>query len=120
MLERHGHAALTDGRGVEHEGWLPQYSFTLAPVHEPDLLLGNHWTSTAPGTRFTTVRCASIVLPTGFASFTDRHYSRRSADQATEGVIESAKVYRMRLSLMFGIHFSKEEVDALGLFPPAP
>ena len=118
MLERHGHAALTDGRGHEHEGWLPQYSFTLAPVYETDLLLGNHWTSTAPGTRFTTLRCASITLPNGFASLTDRQYNRRSTDQANEGEIDSAKVYRMRLSLMFGIHISADEVDALGLFPP--
>jgi N-hydroxyarylamine O-acetyltransferase len=119
MLERHGDATLTDGRGADHEGWLPQYSFTLAPVAPADLILANHWTSTAPGTRFTTLRVASIALPNGFASLTDRHYSRRNIDQATSGEIESAKVYRMRLSLMFGIDLTVEEVSALGLFGQA-
>lgn len=116
MLERHGDAALTDGRGSSHEGWLPQYSFTLDPVFAADLMLANHWTSTAPGTRFTTLRIASIVLPNGFASLTDRQYNRRNADQANSGEIDSAKVYRIRLSLMFGIDLTVEEVAALGLF----
>jgi N-hydroxyarylamine O-acetyltransferase len=119
MLERHGDATLTDGRGAQHEGWLPQYSFTLEPVAPADLALANHWTSTAPDTRFTTLRVASIALPNGFASLTDRQYSRRNLDQASSGEIESAKVYRMRLSLMFGIDLSPEEVDGLGLFPAA-
>jgi N-hydroxyarylamine O-acetyltransferase len=116
MLERHGDAKLTDGRGAGHEGWLPQCSFTLAPVFPADLALANHWTSTAPETRFTTLRVVSIALPNGFASLTDRRYSRRNVDQANEGEIESAKVYRMRLSLMFGIDLTAGEVDALGLF----
>jgi N-hydroxyarylamine O-acetyltransferase len=120
MLERHGDARLTDGRGAGHGGWLPQYSFTLASVAAADLALANHWTSTAPGTRFTTLRLASIALPNGFASLTDRHYSRRNIDQANSGEIESAKVYRMRLSLMFGIDLTAEEVDGLGLFDSTP
>jgi N-hydroxyarylamine O-acetyltransferase len=119
MLERHGHAQLTDGRGADHGGWLPQYSFTLAPVAPADLVLGNHWTSTAPGTRFTTLRIACIALPNGFASLTDRSYSRRNGEQAAGGEIESAKVYRMRLSLMFGIDLTAEEVAGLGLFDQA-
>jgi len=116
MLDRHGDATLTDGRGAGHEGWLPQYSFTLDPVAPADLALSNHWTSTAPGARFTTLCVASIVLPNGFASLTDRRYSRRNADRANSGEIDSARVYRMRLSLMFGIDLTSEEVDALGLF----
>jgi N-hydroxyarylamine O-acetyltransferase len=116
MLERHGDAQLTDGRGAGHDGWLPQYSFTLAPVAPADLILANHWTSTAPGTRFTTLRIASIVLPNGFASLTDRHYSRHNSGQSNSSEIESAKVYRMRLSLMFGIDLTVEEMSGLGLF----
>lgn len=116
MLERHGDAQLTDGRGARHEGWLPQYSFTLAPVAPADLMLGNHWTSTAPGTRFTTLRIASITLPNGFASLTDRQYSRHNSGRSNSGEIESARVYRMRLSLMFGIDLSEDEVAGLGLF----
>lgn len=116
MLERSGDPSHTDGRGKAHEGWLPQYSFTLDSVFPADLLLSNHWTSTAPGTRFTSFRIVSICLPNGFASLMDRHYTRANSGQSNSGEIESAKVYRMRLSLMFGIDLTVEDVAALGLF----
>ncbi len=102
-----------DGGG----GFEPQYSFTLAPVFPADLALANHWTATAPGTRLTTLRIASIVLPNGFASLVDRRYTRANASDRTESDIASARAYRLRLSLLFGIDLSAEEVERLGLFP---
>ena len=118
MLERDGHAATTDGRATG-TGWQPQYSFSLDPVFAADLAMSNHWTSTAPGTRFTTLRIVSIVLPHGFASLTDRSYRRRNGDQEAAGEIEDPRVYRMRLSLLFGIDLTTEDVAALGLFQTA-
>jgi len=115
MLERNGHPATTDGRGAG-EGWLPQYSFTLEPVFAADLVLSNHWTSTAPESRFRQLRIASVVLPNGFASLTDRAYRRRNGDQEAAGEIEDPRVYRMRLSLLFGIDLTAEEIALLGLF----
>jgi N-hydroxyarylamine O-acetyltransferase len=117
LVERQGSPLGTDGR-AQGSGWEPQYSFTLAPVAPADLALGNWWTSTAPGTRFTTFRLASIVLPHGFATLTDTRYRRVAAGEATEGEITDPRVYRMRLGLMFGIQLSAAEVEALGLFPP--
>ncbi len=114
LLERRGPAASTDGRGAG-EGWQPQYSFTLDEVFDADLALGNLWSSTAPGTRFTTLRIVSIVLPHGFATLTDAHYRRVAADAETAGTITDPRVYRMRLSLMFGIDLSAEDVAALGV-----
>ena len=116
MLERHGRPEHTDGRGAGHEGWLPQYSFTLAPVWPADLALSNHWTSTAPGSRFVAAPIVSIVLPRGFASLTGRHYRRATVAEATSGEIASAKAYRVRLGMLFGIDLSAAEVEALGLF----
>src|SRR3546814_8601686 len=49
VLQRNGGAT---GGSV---GWQDQYSFTLARVEPSDLEMGNHWTSTRPGTRFTTL-----------------------------------------------------------------
>ena len=115
LLMRDGPAATTDGRGGG-AGWQRQYSFTLATVEQADLALSNHWTSTAPGTRFTTHAIAGIVLPHGFAGLTDRAYRRRAGDNETAGIIDDPRVYRMRLGLMFGIALTKEEVAALGLF----
>lgn len=115
MLLRDGPADGTDGRNIT-PGWQPQFSFDLRTVEEADLLLSNYWTSTAPGTRFTTLTIASIVLPHGFARLTDRYYSRSAGDNDTSGEITDPRVYRMRMSLMFGIDLSADDVAQLGLF----
>jgi N-hydroxyarylamine O-acetyltransferase len=112
MLWREGPSATTDGRGAG-PGWQRQYSFTLAEVFPADLAMGSHWAATAPGTRFTAHRIVSIVLPHGFASLTDRFYRRRAGETATEGAITDPRVYRMRLSMMFGIDLAAEDTDRL-------
>lgn len=115
MLLREGDPATTDGRG-RGSGFVRQYSFTTARVWDADMAMGNHWTSTWPGSRFLERRIASIVLPTGFASLMDRAYRRKAGDTESAGEIVDPRVYRMRLSLMFGIDLSVEEVAGLGLF----
>jgi N-hydroxyarylamine O-acetyltransferase len=115
MLLRYGHGGTTDGRGGG-EGFQPQYSFTTDTVWPADLEMANRWTSTAPDTRFTTLKVVSIVLPHGLATLTDRQYRRRAGEEETSATIEDPRVYRMRLSMMFGIDLSKEDVAALGLF----
>lgn len=115
LLLRDGDPATTDGRGTG-EGWQPQYSFTTAIVHDSDLAMGNHWSMSAPASRFTNTTVTSIILPRGFASLTDRQYRRRASETATEAEITDPRVYRMRLSMMFGIALSAAEVEALGLF----
>lgn len=115
LLLRDGDPMTTDGRG-ETGGFQPQYSFTLAEVFDADLALSNHWTSTAPASRFTQTVIASIVLPNGLASLTGRNYRRRSGTDTTVGEITDPRVYRIRMSLLFGIDLSVEDVAALGLF----
>lgn len=115
MLLREGPAINADGRGAG-EGFRRQYSFTTDPVWPADLAQANHWTATAPGTRFTTHAIASIVLPHGFASLVDRAYRRRAGAEEASSTIDDPRVYRMRLGLMFGIELSKEDVATIGLF----
>ena len=119
MLLRDGDPATTDGR-AGGAGFQRQFGFTLATVASADLTLSNHWTATAPGTRFTSLAVVSIVLPTGFASLTGRDYRRKAGDNEQAGTIDDPRVYRMRLSLMFGIDLSAEEVAGLGLFELSP
>jgi N-hydroxyarylamine O-acetyltransferase len=114
-LFRDGDPGTTDGRGAG-AGWRPQYRFTLAEVTEAALAASNDWVQTAPGTRFVDHRIVSIVLPHGFARLTDRHYRRQVGDQVSEGEITDPRVYRMRLSLMFGIDLTRDEVMSQGLF----
>jgi len=115
MLSRRGDPGSTDGRGTG-EGWQPQYSFHETAVFDADLALSNHWASTAPQSRFTQLTIASIVLPHGLAGLTDRRYHRRAGDNSSVAEITDPRVYRMRMSLMFGIDLTTEEVESLGLF----
>jgi N-hydroxyarylamine O-acetyltransferase len=115
VLLRNGNPGATDGRATG-EGWVEQFSFTLDEVPQIDLDMSNHWTATAPGTRFVDLVVVSIVLPHGFAALTDCAYRRHSAGEDTSGVIDDARVYRLRLSMLFGIDLSEEEVARLGLF----
>jgi len=118
ILTRDGDLHATDARGVPQAGGGPirQYSFTLDPVWPADLEQCNHHIATVPNHRFTTMAIVSIVLPRGFASLTDRHYRRRSGTEAITTDLTDPRVYRMRLSLVFGIDLTAEEVTALGLF----
>lgn len=115
MLLRDGDPELTDGRATG-DGFQRQFSFTTGRVEPIDLALSNHWTSTAPGTRFTTLAIVSIALPNGFASLTGRDYRRKSGENVQMAEITDPRVYRLRLSMMFGIDLSADEVAALGLF----
>lgn len=115
LLERRGDPRTTDGR-TTHEDWQAQYSFTLDHVAPSDLELSNHWTSTRSGVRMTSLSLVSLVLPSGFATLTDRHYTRRNGDQHVEADIDSATAYRLRLNFVFGIALDEVEVMGLGLF----
>ncbi|MEO7691590.1 MAG: arylamine N-acetyltransferase [Sphingomonas sp.] len=115
MLTRDGHPGTTDGRNTG-VGFQPQYSFTLAQVWESDLAMGNHWTSAAPQSRFRQVRLASLVLPKGLASLTDRVERSRAGEEETIVEIAAPDTYRTRLAQLFGIALTAEEVAALGLF----
>lgn len=114
MLHRVGPASLTDGRAANGD-WHPQYSFTLDPVAAADLELANHWTSTRPNTRFTTLRVASIATPAGYASLLDRAFNRAGPD-AEQRTIAHADAYRALLADSFGLDLEPDEVERLGLF----
>lgn len=116
LLERAGPPAATDGRGAPHSDWQAQYSFDLAEVAPDDLQQANHWTSTRPGTRFTSLHIASIPLPDGFARLTDRSFAVTQGDAADSREIAGPEEYREVLAEVFKIRMSDEEVAALPLF----
>lgn len=116
LIERAGPHGATDGRAAPHEDWQPQYSFDLAHVAPDDLEQCNHWTSTRPGTRFTTLHIASIVLPDGFAAMTDRALTLHRGGVKTEQAIATPADYARTLRDVFRIAFSETEAAALPLF----
>jgi N-hydroxyarylamine O-acetyltransferase len=116
LLERAGASSATDGRAAAHPDWQAQYTFDLSAVAPDDLEQANHWTSTRPGTRFTTLHVASIPLAAGFASMLDHELTIHGPDGVQRRTIGDAGEYREVLERLFRINLSAEEVAALPLF----
>jgi len=116
LLERAGPRQATDGRALPEEGWQPQYSFDLAPVAAEDLEQANHWTSTRPGTRFTTLRIASLVLPGGFAALTDRTLTVHAPGRSESREIADPEDYGSTLRDQFGLELTAAELSRLAPF----
>jgi len=114
--ERAGPAGATDGRTAPHGDWQPQYTFDLCDVAPDDLEQANHWTSTRPGTRFTTLHIASVVLPDGFAALTDRQLTVHRAGQGEARTIKDAADYAHTLRELFHITLTDEAAARLPLF----
>ena len=115
MLWRDGDVRQTDGRATG-AGPQRQYSFTAEPVADDAIAALARDFAARPG-RFTTTALVSVPLPSGFASLTNRRYRRATTAEVVEAEITSPVVYRMRLSLLFGIDLPAADVAGLGLFP---
>jgi N-hydroxyarylamine O-acetyltransferase len=116
LIERAGAHGATDGRAAPHEDWQAQYSFDLAQVAPDDLEQANHWTSTRPATRFTSLHIASIVLANGFASLTDRALTVHRNGLRSETAIATPGDYARVMRDIFRMEFSELEAAALPLF----
>lgn len=115
-LERAGPVSATDGRCAPHAEWQVQYVFDLSEVAQDDLEMSNHWTSTRPDTRFTSLHVASIVLPGGFAALSERQFTLYGQSGSETRVIEDAADYARTLRETFRIALSDDEAAALPLF----
>jgi N-hydroxyarylamine O-acetyltransferase len=119
LLERAGSLATTDGRPLPHGDWQGQYSFDLAHVAPEDLEQANHWTSTRPGTRFTTLHLATIALEDGFAALTDRHLTIARSGSLEAREIGDAANWRDVLAATFTLGLSADDVAAVPLWREA-
>ena len=114
LLERAGSAGATDGRAQAGEGeWQAQYSFDLAEVAQADLEQANHWTSTRAGTRFTTLRVVSRVLPDGFASLSDRRLTIHAGGQSMAREIADRADHGAVLREVFGLELGTGQLARL-------
>lgn len=103
-------------RAARPDEWQAQYRFDLTPVVQADLEQGNHWTSTRPGERFTSLHIASIVLPDGFIALTEWTLTTYRAGTSETREIADATTYGAALRDLFGLAISDAEVAALPLF----
>lgn len=115
-LERAGPAGATDDRAAQHGDWQPQYVFDLGDVAQDDMEMSNHWTSTRPDTRFTTLCIASVVQEDRFASLSDRQFtlSRNGASEVRQ--VETPAEYARVLDETFGITLGVAEAARLPIF----
>lgn len=116
LLERAGPLATTDGRAAPHEDWQAQYSFEMGHVAPDDLEQANHWTSTRPGTRFTTLHVAAIPQRQGFASMVDRELTVHGPAGTEKRAVADAADYAQTLREVFRIAMSEEDAGRLALF----
>jgi N-hydroxyarylamine O-acetyltransferase len=116
LLERAGPSLATDGRAADHEDWQAQYSFDLAEVASEDLEQCNHWTSTRPNTRFTSLHIVSRVLHDGFAALTDRKLTTYRSGNAEQRIIEGPADYAATLGSLFGLVIPEADIARLRLF----
>jgi len=95
------------------EAWQPQYSFDTLVAPPVDIELANHWTSTRPGQRFTTLHIVGRVTARGTAFLTDRTFTPASG--ARREVADADELHRL-LADVFAVPLSRAEVAALPLF----
>lgn len=116
LLERAGPHGTTDGRALAHDDWQAQYSFDLAHVAPDDLEQANHWTSTRPGTRFTSLHIASLALPDGYAALTDRQLTVSRGGTSETSEVTDAAHWRSTLAETFALELDGAEVAGLPLW----
>ncbi|KMS59760.1 arylamine N-acetyltransferase [Novosphingobium barchaimii LL02] len=115
LLERAGPVCATDGRAAAHGDWQAQYTFDLAQVVPGDLEQANHWTSTRPDTRFTSLHVASIPLIGGFASMVDRDLTVHGPNGTERRVMADAADYARTLCEVFRIAMTEQDAALLPL-----
>lgn len=113
MLERIGSTENTDGRTVGGPEWQPQYSFSTGAVHPVDQEQCNHWTSTRPGTRFTTMVIASRVTADGFVSLTGRELRVSETGGVTSRVLETPDALGEALLAYFDITLPPDDIGVI-------
>ncbi len=121
-LRRIGRAGAIAGEWVlERSGptqaeWQPQYGFDLGEVAPVDLAQANLWTSTAPGTRFTSNVIASRPLADGFASLANRTLTVTHGDNVQRREIGGPDEYAAMLRDVFGIAIAEEQLRDWPIF----
>lgn len=120
-LRRTGSAGKLSGewlleRAAPAGEWQPQYTFDLGEVAPADIEQANHWTSTAPGTRFTTLHVVTRPLSDGFASLVERTLTVSRGAKVKTREIGDRPAYSKVLRDIFGLDLPEAELARLPLF----
>lgn len=113
LASHSAHGWMLDRRG--RDDFVPQYSFMLAPAVAADIVMANHWTATAPSSRFVNHVIASRVTADGMISLVDRNFTRSGSDTKTYEVGADVELAHI-LTTYFDITLPESDVIHLGLF----
>lgn len=116
MLMRLGAQPSGDRRLHNNGEWQAQYSFTIDEVHPSDIEMGNHWTSTRPGTRFTSNLIGTRVRENGLLTLSSRTLRTIGAKEQNEVELKDAPAMSAVLVEGFGIVLDQEDVEQLFAF----
>lgn len=87
------------------EGWFDLYAIEPEPIHPIDCIVGNHYTSTYPESRFVTTLTAQLPTPTGRHVLRNRTYSVVRHGQAEIREIEDPEDLLRLLREVFSLDF---------------
>jgi N-hydroxyarylamine O-acetyltransferase len=87
------------------EGWLDLYAFTLEPRHFMDFVMGNHFTSTWPGSGFVTTLTVQRLGTEGTLVLRWRRLTETRGGQTSTRVIEDDDELLEILQERFGLRF---------------
>lgn len=124
----------TSGRdGLQHRlitdadhGWMLQimidgvykneFSFTLDSVADLDLAMSNHWTSTAPLSRFLHSVIVNISTKDGMVNLNNNILKITTGNTHYEHILADEAALQLALREHFSIEMSMDDVRALGAF----
>lgn len=93
--------------------WAPRYRFGVEPLPAEAFEQPCRLQQTAPESRFTRHRLASLALPDGRVTLLDAELTRQRDGRSEVGLIGDAGAYGRALAGHFGIHLPDDSVQAL-------
>jgi len=98
--------------------WTNQFSYETAPAPRADVLLGNHWTETHPGSHFRHGIGVGLFHATGRTGLYNRTLTRRGPDGITQEPLAGLDTILDLLRDEFGLdpHPTAEECERLAAF----
>ena len=92
-------------QSLKPEGWFDLYAVEPEPVHPIDFIVGNHYTSTYPESRFVTTLTAQLSTPEGRHVLRDRTYTVTRQGRAEVRELTEPEELLQLLRDVFGLRF---------------
>jgi N-hydroxyarylamine O-acetyltransferase len=101
--EPHGFFLLS--QGTPDGSWQPLYAFTREPHQPIDFEVANHYTSTHPGSHFTTAPIAALATETGRLTYARGELTHRAGASVEATAVSTARQLVEVLAERFGLVF---------------